>query len=93
MAQLKFLKLTGITLELYLPSIGSNILCGENNYLSTVKKIKIGQSAAKRPYRMKVQRLNRELLKSCKKDIKNILYRWIKILKDDIVQPDGNILD
>jgi hypothetical protein len=39
--------LSGTTLELYTPSIYSNIICGQNNYLGMVKEVKIGISAAK----------------------------------------------
>lgn len=48
MAQLKFLKLTGISLEIYLLTCHSNIDMGVANYNSIVKMINIGQSAAKR---------------------------------------------
>ena len=43
----KSLKLTGNSLELFLLNYHGNIDNGENNYLGTVKKKKIGQSAAK----------------------------------------------
>jgi hypothetical protein len=39
--------LTGNSLELNLLTMYSDIAWGENNYLGIVKKIKIGQSAAK----------------------------------------------
>ena len=46
-ALFKFPKLTGISLELNLLTIYSDIIWGKSNYLGIVKKIKIGQSAAK----------------------------------------------
>ena len=52
-------KLTGTPLEPFLLSMYSDITYGENNYLGIVKKKKIGQSAAKYPKRIKVQRLVR----------------------------------
>nr|DAR89949.1 MAG TPA: hypothetical protein [Caudoviricetes sp.] len=39
--------MTGNSLEFNLLTIHSDIVWGENNYLGIVKKIKIGQSAAK----------------------------------------------
>lgn len=39
--------MTGNSLELYAPNKHRNIVCGQINYLGTVKDIKIGQSAAK----------------------------------------------
>jgi len=47
LAQLKLLKLTGISLEVYILNKDGDILYGGSNYSSIVKNINIGQSAAK----------------------------------------------
>lgn len=48
----------GKLLKLYLLTYNSNMCKGQTNHLDVVKTVKIGQSAAKRPNGMKVQRLS-----------------------------------
>lgn len=48
----------GKLLKLYLLTYNSNMCKGQTNHLDIVKTVKIGQSAAKHPNRMKVQRLS-----------------------------------
>lgn len=52
----KVVKLTGNSLEFCLLNNHSNIDYGENNYLSIVKKTKIGKSASKFVYKYLIGR-------------------------------------
>lgn len=68
LAQLKLLKLTGISLESYLLNLYRNIIGGVANYNCIVKKIRIGQSAAKIPLGIRFRDLtgsNYKMLKFC----------------------------